>query len=240
MLIAECFFIPTSAICIQRVTFLHVEHFCHKCGASVEDGAPFCPKCSAPQIRVNAATPPLPPGTPGDAQPPAQPVPLRPMKLQSSATLPAALMAGVVMGLLSLIPVVSIGCCLWMLLGGIFAVRLYQNRAPGLVTGGMGARLGALSGLFGFIVYALGFAAQIGFGRGEGLKSEMIRQLHEAAAKNSDPNAQQVAEKLATPEGIVMILIIGLVAFLFGFLVFGSIGGAVGAAIFGKRQQNAR
>ncbi len=225
------------------VTFLHVEHFCQQCGAAVEDGAPFCPKCNAPQIRVNAGgtnDPSFPPGTPGQLQPPAQPVPLGPSKLHSSAMLPAALMAGAIMGVLSSIPVVSVGCCLWMIVGGILAVRFYQNRAPGMVTGGMGARLGALSGLIGWVIYAVVLAAQLAFGRGAGLKAEMIRQLQEAAAKNPDPNAQQVAQRLATPEGITMILIVGLFAFLFGFLIFGSIGGAVGAALFGKRQQPSR
>lgn len=205
----------------------------------IEDGAAFCPKCNAPQIRVNAATPPLPPGTPGELQPPAQPVPLGSTKLRSSATLPAAAMAGVIMGLLSLVPVVSVGCCLWMILGGMLVVRFYQSRAPGIVTGGMGARLGALSGVFGFVVFAIGTAVKIAFG-GDALKQEMVRQLHESAARNPDPNAQQITERLTTPEGLTLLLVLVLIAFFVGFILFSSIGGAIGAAVFGKRQQNAR
>ena len=212
-----------------------MEHACQRCGTLVEDGAPFCPKCNAPQIRVNA---PLTPGTPDDAQPPAQPVPLAPARLHSPATLPAALIAGVTMGILSMLPVVSAGCCLWMILGGILAVNLYQKRAPGLVTGGMGARLGALSGLFGFVVYAIGFVGEVFlFGKAANIREQMMKALQDAAAKNSDPNAQDIARRMATPEGITMIIVIGLLAFLVGFLVFSSIGGTIGAAIFGKRGQ---
>ncbi|HST09963.1 MAG TPA: zinc ribbon domain-containing protein [Terriglobales bacterium] len=29
-----------------------MEHSCHKCGSTVEDGVPFCKQCGAPQIRV--------------------------------------------------------------------------------------------------------------------------------------------------------------------------------------------
>jgi hypothetical protein len=203
----------------------------------VEDGAPFCPRCNAPQIRVNAAPPA--PGTPGNLQPPA--VPLEPPRLHSPATLPSAVIAGITMGILSLVPVVSLGCCLWMVLGGIFAVHLYQRRAPGPVTAGMGARLGALSGLFGFVVYALGFTGQIFlFGHGANIREQMVKALQDAAARNPDPNAQQVAQRMASPEGIAIIIVIGLLAFLVGFLLFSSIGGAIGAAIFGKRPSSQR
>ena len=46
----------------------------------MEDGHPFCPKCHAPQIKVPVRPPtapvtePLPPGTPEDVQPPAEPM----------------------------------------------------------------------------------------------------------------------------------------------------------------------
>ena len=39
-----------------------MEHPCYKCGASVEDGIAFCPRCNAPQIRVAGAAPLAPAG----------------------------------------------------------------------------------------------------------------------------------------------------------------------------------
>src|SRR5206468_6389886 len=35
-----------------------MEQPCYKCGQTVEEGTPFCPHCSAPQIRVIIAEPP--------------------------------------------------------------------------------------------------------------------------------------------------------------------------------------
>src|SRR5690348_4945365 len=58
-----------------------MERECYRCGAKMEESAPFCPSCAAPQIRVSApapaeipATPPLDPGTPASLEPPAIPV----------------------------------------------------------------------------------------------------------------------------------------------------------------------
>ena len=38
-----------------------MEQPCYKCGQTVEEGIPFCPHCSAPQIRVVVAEPAPPP-----------------------------------------------------------------------------------------------------------------------------------------------------------------------------------
>jgi len=38
-------------------SFKDVEHPCQQCGATVEDGRPYCPQCRAPQIRVQVAAP---------------------------------------------------------------------------------------------------------------------------------------------------------------------------------------
>src|SRR5581483_6640411 len=77
-----------------------MERPCYRCGANVDDTNAFCPQCNAPQIRVaisageagsqhapalgeapepvedlrEPATGPLPPGTPGELQPPATPM----------------------------------------------------------------------------------------------------------------------------------------------------------------------
>src|SRR5207302_5475031 len=37
-----------------------MDHPCHKCGHSVEDGKAFCAQCGGPQIRVAVAEPPSP------------------------------------------------------------------------------------------------------------------------------------------------------------------------------------
>ena len=67
-------------------------------------------------------------------------------------------------------------------------------------------------------------------------KAQLMRQLHEAAATNPDPNAQRAIEQLSTPEGITIVLAVVVVMMLVSFIIFGIIGGAVGASIWGKRQ----
>src|ERR1051326_7417864 len=67
-----------SRVPMACVRFRGMDHACHQCGQEIEEGTPFCRHCGAPQIRIpgleEAATPPMPPGTPGEVQPPAEPV----------------------------------------------------------------------------------------------------------------------------------------------------------------------
>ena len=62
------------------------------------------------------------------------------------------LIAGGVGGLLSAAPIVSIGCCLWVLAAGALSVLFYRNRAAISVPTGMGARLGAVTGMIASLV----------------------------------------------------------------------------------------
>src|SRR5215203_2445099 len=66
-----------------------------------------------------------------------------------------ALIGGVVLGLLSVIPFVSavnVCCCLWAILGGMLATYLYVKNSPTPATAGDGAILGALAGLVGAVI----------------------------------------------------------------------------------------
>ena len=63
-----------------------------------------------------------------------------------------ALIGGVVLGLLSVIPFVNwanICCCLWAILGGLLASYLYVKNSPTPASAGDGAILGALAGVVG-------------------------------------------------------------------------------------------
>ncbi len=66
-----------------------------------------------------------------------------------------ALIGGVVLGLLSVIPIVSLGnvcCCLWAILGGVLASYLYVKNSPTPASVGDGAILGAMAGLIGAVI----------------------------------------------------------------------------------------
>ncbi|MGC2110860.1 MAG: hypothetical protein WA655_15170, partial [Candidatus Korobacteraceae bacterium] len=108
------------------------------------------------------APPSLPPDVSQNVPSPATPAP--PAWMQSGTVYPpaplairwdmawkGALLSGIGAAVLSAIPIVSVGCCLWMLGAGALAVGLYQKQVPGTtITPGMGMRVGALAGVFGF------------------------------------------------------------------------------------------
>src|SRR5574340_748099 len=150
-----------------------MDHGCHKCGARVEDGVAFCPQCGAPQIRVSAlehTSEPLPSEAPGasalaqPAAPPAGPqasaVPAGPATLQWGQVVPAAASAGVLLALAGAVP--FIGFFIWMLAGGVLAVVLYRRRFPtGTLTPRLGAKVGAVAGLFGFGAFTVLMSIQL-------------------------------------------------------------------------------
>ena len=223
-----------------------MDHPCHRCGATIEEGVPFCPQCGAPQIRVagsnvpsESSTPPLPPGTPGEIQPPSLPVALGTDTVNWSNGVPAAALAGLLMAIVSVIPVLGVGCCLWVFGGGALAVMFYQRRqkAP-VVPRGLGMRLGLLSGIFGFFVYAVLQTLRIVIFHLGGYISNAMRQgMERAAAQNPDPHAQQALQWLLSPSGMAVMATLFTAAYFIAFMAFATLGGALGSSIWGQRQQ---
>jgi len=217
----------------------------------VEDGVPFCQNCGAPQIRVAPAPsslppagPSLPPGTPENIQPPAQPVPLpsAPTAVDWHLGLAAAAVGGLAAALASLVPVVSLGCCLWMLGGGALAVSLYRRRSRADVTSGMGARLGAAAGVLGFFLFAALTAVRlfvevVVLHMGARIRAELRQALEQSAARNPDPQVQAMVQWMMSPQGFATFVTVGMLLFFIAFVVFCTAGGALGASLFGKRDR---
>lgn len=226
------------------VEFGVMEHPCHQCGVAVEDGTAFCKHCGAPQIRVMGEEPasePLPPGTPAESQPPAEPdslggaTPAAPLGIDWSQAVPAAALAGFFLAIAWVIPL--LGFLLWLIVGGVLGITMYRRRVPqATLTPGLGARIGAVTGLFGFGVFAVLFGLELLVSRGSGGFRQMLQQMVEqAAARNTDPRAQQAIQQMMTPAGLALLVTIVLVLFLAAFLALSSIGGALGAWLLGKR-----
>src|SRR5919108_5965230 len=166
-----------------------MESPCHRCNAPVEDGVLFCKKCGAPQIRVAAPESPQPaahpeqqdvlghagktPNTPGPA--------LRwPAALWSTA-------AGGLIAAVLVIPLLGLG--LGMLSGGFLAVVFYRRKASGLVTSGLGAKLGALSGGVELGLVAVFICLRVWlFHSGGQLRAACMSAL-ERGARFADPEA---------------------------------------------------
>lgn len=242
-----------------------MEKPCYKCGAAVEEGVPFCPNCNAPQIRIAAvganepATPPLMPGTPGEVQPPAEPAsfeqrggwqgqhqyggqagspyPATGTHIQWSDALPGAMVAGALIALSWLVPPISF--LLWPVAAGALAVMLYlRRRADVAVTPAIGARVGAIAGLFGFLSFAILMAFDLVIMRGGGkLRQAMEQVIQQSAARNPSPEAQAMMQKLLSPEGVAVLVTVVLVIFLACFVGFGAAGGAIGAKLLTPRRR---
>src|ERR1041385_2329710 len=70
-----------------------------------------------------------------------------------------ALLGGLIVGILSaihsLIPIVSMCCCIWGIAGGGLAAFLYIRQSPTPVALGEGAMVGGMAGVIGGIIYVV-------------------------------------------------------------------------------------
>ncbi len=144
-----------------------------------------------------------------------------------------ALIGGLIAGVLTAIPGVGLGCCVWGLVGGAVAAYMLIKRSPVFrVTTGDGAITGLFSGLFGSLI-ALAIIPRV-----LGIWGLLVERIKQQGANQSDPSAQQ------TVNNFVAFLqnnpVLG--AFMFWLLValtvIGSalLGGIIGVAIFEKRK----
>lgn len=141
----------------------------------------------------------------------------------------------------SAVPFVSLGCCLWITGAAALSVLLYQRWRPAatVVAAGGGARLGAATGVFAFVAFLLlhVFIALI-FRTGGKFKQAMTEALQQSAARNPDPAAQKWVDWMSTPEGLAMLMTVVVAMFLAAFVVFGLLGGVIGASIWGRKQSS--
>jgi hypothetical protein len=214
-----------------------VEHPCYKCGASVEDGTPFCPRCSAPQIRVVGPEIIAPVAATLDAvaEPYASYSIPQPAAIEWSHALPSS---GI--SLLAAFCLIMLGVPpgLGMVAAGFLSVVLYRRRNPGIhLTAGKGARLGALTGTLGFGVLAIILALVAAFQSGTEIRDTLLRTIQQYAAHSTDPHIQQVLDLAKTPEGFTFIMILSFAMTFVAFLMFSSLGAAIGAFLLYRKER---
>ena len=128
---------------------------------------------------------------------------------------------------------------LGMLAAGALSVVLYRRRNPvANLTAGMGARLGAVSGVLGFGIFAILTSVEVVVFRSGGqLRAALLEAVQQSAARSSDPQAQQLLEYLKTPQGLALVMVLGLIVMFAAFLLFSSLGGALGAALLRRKER---
>lgn len=207
----------------------------------IAEGAPFCPQCGAPQIRVavsgSAASGPLPPGTPDEIQPPAQPV-FRPGVAWRAARA-SIVIAGILAAIAAMIaPVGGIGVLFWTFLAATVVVRLYSRRPEVRLTGASGARLGAATGLSTFLAWMILFLVAIfGLRQGPQLHEFVIKAMREASANYPTPQATQAMDFIATNSGFATFICMMLVLLLLFSVICGALAGALSGAVFARSKR---
>jgi len=152
-----------------------------------------------------------------------------------------AFIGGLVMGVLSALPLVAAGnlcCCLWVVSGGAIAAYLLQQNQSTPITPGDGALVGLLAGLVGAFVQ---FAVAIPIGILVGPMERAMLQRVLDMAGTMPPDMRDALERYSRSDvefGFGLMILRRVVALMFGLFigaVFSTIGGVVGAMIF-KRE----
>jgi hypothetical protein len=143
-----------------------------------------------------------------------------------------ALLGGLVLGVLSALPIVSMGnicCCLWVISGGVLAAYLLQRNQAAPIAAGDGAMVGFLAGVIGAVVWQV-LAIPITLAMGP-----FQARLMERFLTNADlpENVRPLLEGMRQSTGLnVVYFIIGAFFTLVVSIVFSTLGGLLGAALF--------
>jgi len=125
-----------------------------------------------------------------------------------------------------------------LLAAGFLCVLFYRRRSrAGLVTPGMGARLGALTGALGFGLLAAILSLAAVLGRWQEVQDTFLKALQDYAAHSSDPHVSQLLDLSKTSEGFTLLMTVLLAMTLVAFLIFSSLGGALGALLLRRKDR---
>jgi hypothetical protein len=131
-----------------------------------------------------------------------------------------ALLGGLIVGILSSIPLLNYCCCIWGIGGGVLAGFLYIKSSPVPVKVGEGAVIGLLSGIIGAVLYGI-IGVPIAYFISGGNIEETLRGTG--------------LQLPAGVSGLLLFVISGLIAGV-TLLVLSIIGGLLSVPIFEKRK----
>jgi len=145
-----------------------------------------------------------------------------------------ALIGGIFIGVLSVIPFVSAAnlcCCLWAILGGMLASYLYIKNSPTPASAGDGAVVGVIAGAIGAVIsLVLGIPIAIAMG-------PVMQNMIVSLMQNVDPSQADLMRRQfeASGNAIAPLIIQSLIGAGLLF-VFAILGGLLGVPIFEKRK----
>jgi hypothetical protein len=148
----------------------------------------------------------------------------------TSKTQPA-LIGGLVMGVLSALPIISAGnlcCCLWIISGGVLAAYLLQQNSPTPITQSDGAVTGLLAGVIGAVIYLI-LSIPITL-----LVAPMQHRMLQGLMDRANNMPPEFREYMGSYVGGAIGLVIGFAFMLVMGAIFSTIGGLLGAVFFRK------
>ena len=135
-----------------------------------------------------------------------------------------ALLGGLIVGVFSavhsLIPIVSLCCCIWSIIGGVVAALIYIKSSPAPVKLGDGAMVGGLAGVVGGIIYVVIYLP--------------IALLWGMATMQEQLNRSGVH----LPFSGSILMVVGRIIGAIVLVLLSTLGGVIGTAIFEKRKGN--
>ena len=149
------------------------------------------------------------------------------------------MIGGVIMGVLSALPIVYFGnvcCCLWVVSGGVIAAYLVQQNQSLPITPADGALVGLLAGLIGAVVHFV-VSIPIDFLMAPFEQAILQRVLDVGTLP---PEFRDLVERYSGRDREVSLAfqvvgrIVGLMFWMFIGAVFSTLGGLIGSLIFRK------
>ena len=159
--------------------------------------------------------------------------------LRSNLTKPA-LMSGILLGVLTTLPVVNLACLRWVGGAGILTIYFFRSENAVSISSRMGANLGFLTGLFGAAVWQLLEIVLILISGTEAIQEGMqeVRGMIlkiENLPPDSLQTLEQMVELFGNPLNFNVILISLIIkGFICGTLT--TLGGVLGANLFGQNK----
>jgi hypothetical protein len=141
-----------------------------------------------------------------------------------------ALLGGLLIGVLSALPFVSMCCCLWVIAGGVLTTYLLQERSRVPVTAGDAAVAGLLAGVIGAILSTI-LSQLLALVRGVTFADAINDVIGRARLP---PEATGILEQVRDFPGALIVLFSLLMALII-YPMFALLGALLGVALF-KRQ----
>lgn len=130
-----------------------------------------------------------------------------------------AILGGLIVGILSSIPLINYCCCIWGIGGGLLAGMIYIKGSPAPVSAGEGAVVGALTGVVGALIYLILGVPVAYLISGGGAVEDQLR-----------------ASGLSVPfSGLLLFVVAGLIGAVI-LAILAVLGGLLAVPLFEKRK----